>query len=217
MELFKLIELFNINKPVTLEYNKEKDQEIIILQDEITINTPGNTPEDEFIELIARAKMAEDDPLLGTFFFQDNYTREEGRRMSNFANLNFPLQKAWTYRLIKEYAPELYEKEISDIIEMSSILCPDNKVDFESKEYCMMIDLYAILAQDKKNQIAVQVQYQEETDNRLDLYIERLGFYAKEDPSVGMYIKLAESFNPDYTVSIKEDNNFRFFNIKLKK
>lgn len=214
MELFDLIQKYKIKKPVRLQIHD--DQEVLFEDDEIIINMPPNAPEDELVELVARVKLGEDEPLLGIFHFQGNWTDEEGKRMSHFAAACSPLQKAWSYRIVRECDTELYEKEIEEMVEMWEVICPDNRVEAGTPESIIAVELYAILAQDVNNQVFCKIVQQNGSDNRMSIYIERLGFYAKRTPEPGLYISLVEALQPDYTVKLMNDNGHKYFDIRLK-
>ena len=68
--------------------------------------------------------------------------------------------------------------------------------------------------EDIEYDINLIIQTDEENKADWDAYIETLKEYIRQEPDVDYFLRLPEVANAPYSVSVKEDSGFRFYNIK---
>lgn len=124
-EVKKYKKAFEIPEDLTIEVKKiPKGHELIYIPEEskaILKLDKHSLP--DIPELIAQLKMGTDyHPLLATYFFQENYTKEEEKQISNFILLITPLIDAWIWKTMAKYLPkEEFEEKLKQLKEMWEI------------------------------------------------------------------------------------------------
>lgn len=216
-EIFDMMVLLDVKSNV--EFILHDDiQEVIYYPDKIVLKTPILSHTDEMIELVAKIKLAEFDPLLCTLFFQYDLTDIEVKQCSIFAQYIMPLIRAWSYRLILEKSEEIYMTETSEMFSILSPLIHDNTIMIEDDHlYFTMLEFYMILS--VSNRYDVHFKHTGITDpeekDRCKLYQNLLLQYSKYRPDATLLVKIFNSLNIGFNVDIEtDDKDFRHFTIK---
>lgn len=216
-----LFQRFNFRKPIQIEELPEgKGDELIALPEKLIIKMDKTAEDKDLAAILAHAKMAEKDPLLGTFYFQKNLTPEESRLASIFFRLCLPLQDAWTYKTLRRYAPDIYEEEIEELVNYWEILqmnVATIKDATDNKMRRQVLSMFTILSENPANKTDLVLVADD--DNRADWegYIAKLKELVHCEPKAESYLQLAEASNAPYLVRIvTEPDGMRHFEIEKK-
>ena len=118
----ELTKIFNIKNQISVEIDNTNEPGIASLNEETIIFINEDLDEKDFIKLIATAKLGEKHPLLGVFYFQENYNESEAFLIEEFIQYCLPLKEAWIYRTIREYYSAFYWCEPQNVYSKLSIL-----------------------------------------------------------------------------------------------
>lgn len=213
-----LFQRFNFQKPIQIEELPEGEGDKLIAQQEKLIIGMDKTAEDkDLAEILAHAKMAEKDPLLGTFYFQQNLTPEELKFASMFFRLCLPLQDAWIYKILRRYAPDIYEEEIAELMGYWEILQMNIATITDATESGMrrqILSMFTILSENPANKTDLALVADD--DNRADWegYFSKLKELVHCEPKAELFLQLAEASNAPYRVKIATDlDGMRHFEI----
>jgi hypothetical protein len=219
MIIFDLLKKFDVKIPITLEYSEDGTDSVLVFDDKATFIVRRDIPGDELIEYVARLKLGENEKLLGTFYFDDEPGIDDLKQ--KFAAAAGPLQKAWTFRIVKEYDPDMYQRELDDMMEMV------RKVKFRStekplvawsKEFWLMLDLAGVIYADPANEIELnlfndtnisedkigQVANERSSVTR---YLGLLKEYAQAKPDPELYCKITEALFPEIEVILWDEEH----------
>jgi len=218
-----LFQRFRFQKPIELQH-LEKGDEIISLPDKTIIRMDAEAEEKDLAPILAKAKLAEQDQLLGTFFFQKNLTEEESKLAHKFFNLCQPLQDAWTYKVLRQYAPDIYEAEIEELIgywKALQMMPPEGGIAHltanDPKMRNQVLSMFAILNENPANTVEMLLITDKENSADWDGYISALKEFVHAEPDANLYLRLATASNAPYTVQIiTEPDGFRHFEVKKR-
>ena len=156
----QIFQLFQFKKPVEIESHPDGD-EVVVFNDKIIIKMDKDAEDKDLAEILAKAKLGENDPLLATFYFQPDMTEAESGYATAFFNLCLPLQSAWTYRTMRTYAPVIYVKEIAELMAMYDFMTKDKTSPV--KDWRLHLSMYCILAENPANTVNIGISYAEGT------------------------------------------------------
>jgi hypothetical protein len=191
------------------------DQRREILDNKIIIGAADGTMPDELIELVARARISEKDPLIGAPVFQQEYFKREGQYMRAFIGMCRPLQRGWAYKYIRLNLPDLYRTEINEMVKLwdSLIEMTGGRLELPSGTGMMILELYAVFRENPDNEMKIEMSDSDEIWQR---YIDKLDECLWSDPDPRLYLDLVSMIEQPYTVEIKSEGGRRFFDIREK-
>lgn len=214
-EQARLLRQFALTKTVSLAFIEEGTKEDVMAGPAATVIFADPKRLDAgFVEYIALAKLAEEESLLITFYFDEQTEGEDEKYMNMFFRLCRPLKAAWKYAMIKEYAPDIYEERIVRLKEKYDQLTGDSKAEGKDGwENAAIIDLHLILRQDGRFSLAKDVF------KGNDEYLDALEEFCCAAPDVSLYQKLADISREPYTVRVvnavtEENQPFRMFSLQ---
>ena len=179
----QMVREFNITKPVMLHHDDL--QQLVLNDDHVLIVTPQDTENFELVQLLIRAKLAEQDPLLAVFFFQERYDPLKAER---FSDLCSPLQHAWIYRYLRQHHRAIYDAQIEDVKAMLEILLSSPEApDLYSVHGQVTLNLFGIMLSDPASEI--NITHPAEWLK----YFEVLKSYAPCEPDPCLYCALADT------------------------
>jgi len=204
---------FFFNKPVIIEDLSEGQRDMIeAYPDKIVIKVPPGAEKSDMAEILSLAKMGEKDYLLTTFYFQSDMAQKEKHYCDAFFQLCKPLQSAWAYKTMRNYLPEVYEREMDRMIEMYEAIkgqVADNRE--------IVLGMFAIVAENPAGKANVTLKVPEERRAEWEQYLNLIRDYARMEPDVGLYIRLAKETRAPYTVRVATDKDgFRYFEVRGK-
>lgn len=209
-----LFQRFQFKKPIEIiDLPEGSSDETIVMKDKIIIKGSSTSLEKDLAEMLSRAKLGEDDPLLVTFVFQQDITPQEEKYASMFFRLCQPLQDAWTYRTMRKYMPDAYEKEMSELFDMWQKLSNLTLKNTNAEMRRQILGMWAVLFENPTNDINLIMQSDEENKASWDAYIGALEEYIRQEPNVNSFPLLPRVVNAPYTVSIENDNGYQYYYI----
>lgn len=210
-----LLERFKLIKPVDFE-EVESGHEVIVTNEKTIIRVDDISLINDMPELFSLAKLGERDPLLATFFCQKNYTEKEGRYFAMFHRLCQPLQDAWAWKTMRRTVPDIYNREISELLEMwKAVQESMQRLTSTDEVQRQVLGMFAILYENEDNKVDIQLKIDEANRDVWEDYIRALKKFTRMEPGVNFYIRLAEIVHSPYHVSIETDTDgFRYYNIK---
>lgn len=200
-----LIEKFNLTRPIVFE-EMEKGHKVIALPDKTIIRTDDESAAQDMAELFSLAKLAEIDPLLCTFRFQENFTEKEASYMRQFHQLCQPLQDAWAWKTMRKQAPDIYEKAIQETYEMFLVLQEEGKAQKDADNRRIFIGIFCILYENPENNVDIKLLTDNANRDDWGNYIAALKKYTRLGPDTKHYLALPEITNAEYTVEITPTN-----------
>jgi hypothetical protein len=202
---------FFFSKPVIIEDLPEGQRDMIeAYPDRIVIGIPPGAEKSDMAEILSLAKMGEKDYLLTTFYFQPDMTRKEEHYCNAFFQLCKPLQPAWAYKTMRNYLPEVYEREMDRIIAMYEAI-KDNVAN--NRE--IVLGMFAIVAENPDGKADMELRVPENRRAEWEQYLNLIRDYARMEPDVGLYIRLAEETRAPYVVKVATDKDgFRYFEVR---
>lgn len=206
-----LMEKLELRVPVKIELLNGKDvkPEIIAHKGQVEILVDEESYRQDIAEYLAKAKLAEKDPLLVTFYGQKNITEEESRHFISFQRLCEPLISAWAYGVLRRMAPEIYRKYIDEILANWEHIKNDPGMSSWDK-----IAIYALIMEDPGNDVAIHVMSEHQRD--WDRYLRHLTMHIHDEPDTKHFLDLAENSGADYTVKINDEDGFRYYDVRAK-
>lgn len=209
-----LFQMFQFRKPIEIvDLPEGSGDEVVVLENKIIIKGDSVSFEKDLPEVLSRAKLGEDNPLLATFFFQQNMTEQERRYASMFFRLCQPLQDAWAWKTMRKYAPDIYEKEVSELFDMWQKLHDSVLNDTDAEMRRQILGMWAILYENPTNDVRLIVLSDEGNKTDWNAYIDALEKYIRQEPNVDYFLKLPAIVNAPYRVSIENDNGFLHYHI----
>lgn len=172
--------------------------------------------EKDLAEILAKAKLGETNPLLATFFFQEDLSEEDGSYASMFFRLYQPLQDAWIYKTMRQYAPDVYEAEIEELMSYWKLLLPGPVRDTGNPEMRRQyLSIFTILSENPSNQIRLILHSDETNRQDWERYVGALKELVHSEPSPDLFLRLPEESNAKYQVRIATGSNgFRHYNVR---
>lgn len=210
-----LFQRFQFKKPIMIE-DIEKGDEIIVAPDRIIIRGDDNAFKYDLAEMLSRAKLGEYDPLLATFYFQKDLSMKEKEFASMFFGLCQPLQDAWTYRIMRKYAPDVYKKEVTELFRMWESVYAGELILSDSNSRRQILGMWAILYENPENNVEIVVSSNKENSGSWNIYIQTLKKFIREDPNIKFYVMLPDITEAPYRVTVETDKAFRYYNIREK-
>jgi len=189
---------FFFSKPVIIEDLPEGQRDMVeAYPDKIVIKVPPSAEQHDMAEILSLAKIGERDYLLTTFYFQPDMTQKEKLYCDAFYQFCRPLQLAWAYKTMRNYLPEVYEREMDRMIEMYEAIkgqVADNRE--------IVLGMFAIVAENPAGKADVTLKVPEERRAEWEQYLNLIRDYARMEPDVGLYIRLAEETKAPYVVKV---------------
>lgn len=207
-----LIQRFHFRKPVIFE-DIEKGNEVVALSDRIIIRGDAETLKYDLAEMLSRAKLGEKDPLLTTFFFQKDLSQEEQKYARIFYSLCQPLQDAWTYKTMRKYVPDIYQREVEGLLKMWDIAFAGPLKDSDSETRRQVLGMWAILYENPNNKAELIIQAEEYNKQSWNNYIDALKEFIRQEPDIQYYLSLPVKVNSPYEVKLEKEDKFRHFRI----
>jgi len=216
-----LFQRFRFQKPIELQ-PLEKGDEIISMPDKTIIKMDSQAEEKDLAPILSTAKLCEQDPLLVTFFFQKDLTETESKLASMFFNLCEPLREAWVYKTMRQYAPDIYEAEIEELIgywKALQMIPPKGGITHLTVDNIVMrnqvLSMFAILNENSADMVELILIADEENNADWEGYISALKEFVHAKPDANLYLRLAIASNAPYSVRIiTEPDGFRHYKIK---
>lgn len=106
-----LFQRFTFTKRIEI-IREDNKREIVPLRNKTVIRADHDSLVNDLAELLAGAKLAEQNPLLIQFAFHKDCTAEENEWIAVFQNLCQPLESAWIWKIMRRYVPEEYTEKI---------------------------------------------------------------------------------------------------------
>lgn len=208
-----LFQRFRFTKPIEIE-DFDNGDEVVALQDKIVIKMDKESEKRDLAEILSHAKLGESDPLLATFYFQEDLTPKEERYASMFFRLCQPLQDAWTYKIMRKYAPDVYKSEVAKLFAMWQSVHSGILKDPSNEMRRQYLSMFTILSENPVNDIKIIINTDEENRADWEGYITALKQLIHKEPNANLYLKLPIASNAPYKIKIiTEDNGFRYFKI----
>ena len=183
-----LMERFRFIKPVDFE-EIESGHEVIIKNDRTIIRVDDLSLIDEMPELFSYAKLGEQDPLLVYFICQKNFTEAEGRYFAMFHRLCRPLRDAWTWKTMRRTVPDVYEREIAEIIAMWKEASKHPPLAGKSDDLQRQeLGLFLILYENKNNNVEIKLRVGEAHRAVWEGYVEALKKFSCMEPDANLYL-----------------------------
>jgi len=174
------------------------------------IGIPPGAEKSDIAEILSLAKMGEKDYLLTTFYFQSNMTRKEEHYCNAFYQLYRPLQLAWAYKTMRDYLPEVYEREVDRVIAMYEAIKGQVANNRE-----IVLGMFAIVAENPAGKADMKLRVPENKRVEWEQYLNLIRTYARMEPDVNLYVRLAEETRAPYTVRVATDKNgFKYFEVR---
>ena len=216
-----LFQRFAFCKPIELEDLTEgMGDEVVVLRDKTILRMDREAESRELAEILSKAKLGEADPLLATFFFQNDITPQEGRYASIFFRLCQPLQNAWVYKTMRKWVPDIYEAEIAELMMMwEASLTGTLKDNGDPEIRQLYLSIFTILSENPANNIQLVLQTDQEYRADWERYIDTLRKLVQQEPNADLFLSLPLVTNAPYLVQIITDKDgFRHYEVKsLKK
>lgn len=212
-KLAKLLNQFQLKRPVEFE-DCEEGHEVIALPEKTIIRADNQSYDLDMPDLLGMAKLAEIDPLLTTFFTDPDNSDETTRMFQAFFTLCKPLQVAWTYKIMRQTAPTLYEKELNELVELFKKTNPestDNRIYGTDPD---AICLYTAVSENPENTIMLKLITDDKNRPDWHSYIAALEEYIHAEPDAQLYCRLPEAAHAPYAAEIATDESgFRYYKI----
>jgi len=210
----RYLQRFSFYKPVIIEELPEGYQDVVeAYPDRIIIRVPPNIEHHNMVENLSVAKMGEKDYLLVRFYFQPNATQHEKELCDTFFSLCRPLQIAWVYKTMRHYLPEVYEREMFEMVVMYE--AAGNQI-FDNID--LILSMFAIFIENP-DYCKANIEFKIPKGNSITWghYLDLIKTYARMEPDVNLYVKLAKGIRAPYTVRVATDKDgFRYFEVRGK-
>lgn len=141
--------------------------------------------------MLALAKLGKEDFLLTTFIVEPVNRERDGKYCRRFAELCKPLQDAWVMKTLRQFAPDIYKKEIAGILKLKDISLSFRLMCYENPE--LRIEL-----------------------SPGSNYIDALKQFCRMEPDVMLYLKLPEKAGEPFEAGIDGTEETRHFVVKEK-
>ncbi len=225
-----LIQRFALTRPLVFE-DIERGHEVITEPERTVIRSDAESLEQDLAEMLSIAKFSEIDPLLGTFYSQPHPTEREMKYLGQFAALCAPLKNAWVWRIMRQTVPDVYEREIADLLNLWEHL-HDREVTRQSAfgtiaRGAVNIDdpevrnhalgLWAIMRENPEYNITLQLTGNRENLPAWHRYIAVLTEFITNSttPNSLLYTILPDITEADYRVRIvQESSGMRVYDIR---
>lgn len=151
-------------------------------------------------------------PLLSWPRFQAEYSENDFDSINLFATLVTPLREAWIYRIMKHFlTAEEFEREMEDFKSEAGVVrraVEENMDDADIYRLILSLLTYEVVLYSLGDRENVQFPHHPHMvpEERLimDQYVEGLKVYAGRDPSVELYVNLANALGLNFSVNIRE-------------
>ena len=211
-----LVQLYTIQKPIKLI--RSESQGVVATKKEIEIYTPNDI---DLPELLALAKLGEQDHLLTTFYFQPDLTEKEEKLCKVFYNLCMPLQTLWTWDIMFNFLPrdEFIEQLREPIEIVIDVVGNEGVLTSKDVNYALIISFMLIV--EKYGNLIDEYQIDFKMVGKyLDEYISLTTWtrrFAKLNPNVDYYIELAKNIGFEGEVKIiRTDDEVDYYLIRAK-
>jgi len=201
------IQLVNVEGKQELTYIPEQKKAIIHLDPKF--------PQD-LAELIAQLKLGiEYHPLLATFYFQPNLTKEEEIFASSFYTAVVPVVDAWVYKTMKEYLPtEELEKQLEELqtlwerLELEKLYTGNTEPEADRRRHSFsMYLIFKILGYPAQLKLIGKGKQLQEWIR----YKKTLEWAIQQTPSPEILTQIPEKTKAPYKVSVKD----KYYEIKV--
>ena len=128
----------------------------------------------------ARAKLAEINPLIVTLPIADDCSIEEVGLYQLFDYLCEPIREAWTWKILRKYAPGLHKLYIQKLEKVIALPKTEMITDWMS-----WLNAYCILQEEGVLKMELVV------DKCLQKYVDSVGRFSRADPDASLYEELA--------------------------
>ncbi|MGB9810812.1 MAG: hypothetical protein ACPLSN_03595 [Dictyoglomus turgidum] len=219
-ESYLLFQRFFFTKPIIIEDlpTGSKD-EIVALPDKTIVRLSPESEEKDMAEILSAVKLAETDPLLVTFFYQKDLSKQESVYATMFYLLCEPLKNAWVYGIMRHYIPDVYEKEIQELLNMWDLITGGKPVvDSDPKIIQQALGIWAVISENPANKVELKLTYRGAPEGRRqwDRYLSAIAEFSRQKPSVDLYIKLAEISEAPYQVKVIVEEGIRVFEVRKR-
>ncbi len=216
-----LIQRFALIRPLVFEDIPE-GHEVITEPTRTVIRSDVESLTEDLAEMLSIAKLAEIDPLLGTFYSQPHPTERELKYLGQFAALCAPLKNAWIWRTMRRTVPDIYAREYAELIALHEqmhdrlVMQTGGAVNIDDPEIRdNMLGIWAITKQDPESKVTLQLTGNRDTLPAWHRYIAVLEAFIPLDPDSLLYTILPDVTEADYRVHIvSEGNGIRVYDIR---
>lgn len=208
-----LVEQFSLKRPVILEIVPDAKQEILTTNESHTIKLGPNSHILDLDDLVAVAKLGEEyDILLATLYFQKDLTPKESRYASEFALFTTPLRDFWSWKEMKKYLPEEeFEKNLDEMFSTIEILMKEVGVVQDRGLLVRLVSAKLIV------ETFTEVSFRLEGSQDWQEYIRLMERLKDEKPSAHLLATIPDEMGMDFTVSVVEDEDGRYYRVKERK
>lgn len=206
---------FGFYKSVYVETLQDGEEyEIFTRGNNIFIRADDADQEHLIYELICKAKLAEQDPLL-TFKFLPYLSRTDRKYTALFKRLCLPLQDAWAYKMYRHYLDKKYLYEMKKLQIIWNAL-PAAEVFKNVRALPQYLSMFAILYE---SGIDIDIKLPAGVKNRIswEEYIAALKKFSRMMPHPSFYVELAHTTRPPYHVEIRQGKYWQYFHVEKRK
>lgn len=115
--VWELIQRFELRNIVEIVESPDK-QDILVSKDKTRLRLDDHTDPGEAVELVAMAKLGEENPLLSCMGYMQSTSARATRDAMDFNKITSPLRNAWAYEVMRTYAPDLYRREVDGLYDI---------------------------------------------------------------------------------------------------
>ncbi len=202
-----ILEIQQVEKGHSIAYFSNEQKVLLELDEEALLN--------DLPEIFASIKLGEKNPLLTTFFFQENLTQEDKEFCSMFYTLCEPLKDAWTWKEMKKYlTKEEMDKQLEELKKLYEIFLEIEqkiKQGEKSKEAIQrrgIIGTYLIFS---SLGYPVKIQLTGENKKEWKKYLKALKHFSLSDPDPQLFCQLPEITKAPYRAEVKEKPYWHFY------
>ncbi len=167
-------------------------------------------------EIFASIKLGEKNPLLTTFFFQEDLPKELERYCSMFYTLCEPLKDAWTWEIMKKYlTEEEMDKQVEELKKLYEVFL-DMKQKAEEKgekveeelKHRTIIGTYLIFYSLGH---PVKIKFAGENQKEWKKYLKALKHFSLLEPDAQLFCELPKITEAPYRVEMREKPYWHFY------
>ena len=212
-----LLQRFSFKNPLEI-LEDEKKREVVPLPGKTTIRADRESLSNDLAILLATAKLAEYDPLLVHFPFEQDRSPETAQWMPVFINLCRPVQSAWIWRTMRTYVPEEYTEKIEKLREQwegyYAAACADGETKAELLPKWDFLTTAAILYENPVHDVDFSISSRI-AQQEWDAYIDEIKKLSRMEPDPRLYVLLPNATEVPFTVSISSYGDARHYAIQL--
>lgn len=212
-----LFQRYDFTKPIQIIKEDDK-REILSLPEKTIIRTDHTSLENDLAEILATAKLAEQDSLLVNFTFQEHCTSEEAQWISVFQQICQPLRSAWIWKIMRRYVPEEYTIKIENLRNkwdsFYETACPGKVDKPEPIQKSDFLTTATILYENPLNETDFTISSRI-AQEEWDAYIDQLKKTSRAEPDRTLYLTLPDTTEVPFAVGIKDENGTSYYVLRM--